>query len=109
MSVPAIYFWKWPNPSEWALLVAMGIVSYAAQMANITAFRYGEASLLASLDYVRLVYATLFGWLFFATLPGLNTFIGAGIIVAAAIYTVWREGRRNQLLARSPEGRGYNH
>jgi drug/metabolite transporter (DMT)-like permease len=109
MAVPAIYFWQWPSPTEWILLGAMGIVSYAAQLANITAFRFGEASLLASLDYVRLVYATLFGWLFFATLPGFNTYVGASIIVAAAIYTVWREGRRNQLLSRSPEGRGYNH
>lgn len=108
MALPAFYFWKWPTPIEWLLLAAMGGISYVAQMANIMAYRWGEASVLASLDYVRLLYATLFGWLFFATLPNVSTWIGAGIIVAASIYTVWREDRRNQRLARSPEGRGYN-
>lgn len=106
-AVPAIYFWQWPTLEQWGLLVVMGAVSYIAQMANIMAYKWGEASLMASLDYVRLLYATFFGWLVFATLPGVNTLIGAGIIVAASIYTVWREAKRSQALTRSPEGRGY--
>ena len=107
IAIPAIYFWQWPTAQEWMLLVAMGGFSYVAQMANIAAYRWGEASVMASLDYVRLLYATLFGWLIFSTLPGMSTWVGALIIVAAAVYTVWREGRRNQRLSRSPEGRGY--
>ena len=82
----------------------MGVVSYLAQMANIHAYKWGEASVLASLDYVRLLYATLFGYLFFDTLPGILTWIGARVIVAASIYTVRREAQRNQKHAASPPG-----
>jgi drug/metabolite transporter (DMT)-like permease len=106
-AIPAIYFWQWPTANEWLLLTGLGVVSYVAQMSNIMAYKWGEASLLASLDYVRLLYATLFGWWLFASLPGWNTWIGAGIIVAASIYMVWREARRHQQLTRSPHGRGY--
>lgn len=107
-AVPAIWFWQWPTAEQWVLLIVVGAVSYLGQMANIMAYKWGEASLMASLDYVRLLYATFFGWLVFATLPGLNTWLGAGIIVAASIYTVWREAKRSQALTRSPEGRGYS-
>ena len=110
MAVPAWLSWVAPTPREWLLLAAIGVVSYFAQKANVTAFRYGEASLLASLDYVRLVYATLLGWLLFEQLPATATWVGAGMIVLASVYTVHREARRSQNLARSPEGRGFtNH
>lgn len=105
ISVPALWFWKWPTMTEWLLLAAMGLTAYAAQMGNILAFKWGEASLLASLDYIRLIYATLLGWLIFETLPNRYTLIGAAIIVLASIYTVLRERRRKQVLTRSPHGR----
>lgn len=107
--IPAIYFWQWPTPAEWMLAIGLGIVSYVAQFSNIMAYKWGEASLLASLDYVRLLYATLFGWWLFSDLPDRNTWIGAGIIVAASIYMVWREAKRHQQLTRSPDGRGYTN
>jgi len=110
MAIPAWLDWVAPTPGEWALLAAIGFVSYFAQKANVIAYRHGEASLLASLDYVRLVYATGLGWLLFDQLPGTSTWVGAGIIVLASIYTVHREAKRRQNLARGPDGRGFtNH
>ncbi|NND92936.1 MAG: DMT family transporter [Granulosicoccus sp.] len=106
MAVPAMVQWVPPTNQEWGLLGGIGVVSYFAQKANIYAFSYGEASLLASLDYVRLIYATLFGWILFSELPALSTWIGAGIIVSASIYTVLRESTRQQRLASGPDGRG---
>jgi len=61
MIVPGIYFWQQPTSSEWYLLAAVAVVSYFGQRCNIFAYKHGEASLLASLDYVRLLWATLFG------------------------------------------------
>ena len=106
MIVPAILNWVPPTPREWAILAAIGFVSFFAQKANIYAFKFGEASMLASLDYVRLIYATLFGWLLFSQLPGVATWVGAGIIVLASIYTVHRESRRKKLMASDPVARG---
>jgi len=106
MFIPAILYWTPPTPREWVILGAIGFVSYFAQIANIYAYKFGEASLLASLDYVRLVYATLIGWLLFSQLPGMSTWVGAGIIVLASIYTVHRESRLRKLHASHPVGRG---
>ncbi len=107
MAIPAFMQWVTPSPTEWGLLAAIAFVSYFAQKANIYAFSYGEASMLASLDYVRLIYATVIGWFLFAELPSVSTWIGAAIIVMASIFTVHRESRRKQQLASGPDGRGF--
>ena len=109
VAVPAIHFWQSPTPFEWALMAGIGVISYGAQLLNIYAYSWGEASVLASLDYVRLLYATLLGWLVFETLPGPYTWIGALVIIAASIYTVHRERQVNASLARSPDGRGFTN
>ena len=108
MAVPAIIQWVPPTPTEWILLCAIGVVSYFAQKANIVAYTYGEASLLASLDYVRLLYATAFGWLIFSELPAQGTWVGAAIIILASVYTVHRERKRKQRLASDPTARSHN-
>jgi len=107
VAIPALYYWLTPTLWEWALLFAIGVVSYGAQMLNIFAYKWGEASVLASLDYVRLLYATFFGWLLFDTLPGPYTLVGALVIIGASIYTVQRERARKQALAASPQGRSF--
>lgn len=104
----ALWQWVWPTPEEWVLLVSIGLVSLIAQSCNIRAFRDGEATVLASLDYMRLLWATLLGILVFAELPHVTTFVGGAIVIAAALYTVQRERAQGRKLSRSPQGRGYS-
>lgn len=106
MALPAWWYWVWPSPREWLLLLAMGAMSYLGQMANIIAYKLADASVLASLDYVRLLYAAFWGYLIFETLPGAATWIGSAIIVGASVYTILREARKKQALTRGPDGRG---
>lgn len=109
MVLPTIYFWVTPTLEEWGYLLLIGVISWGAQMCNIQAFRAGEATAITSLDYTRLLYATLIGGVVFAQWPGVHTLIGAGIIITASLYTVHREARRKQALVRAPDGRGYNN
>ena len=55
MIPPTIWFWQMPTAFEWGLLVAIGIISAVAQYLNILAFKAGEASALAPLEYSRLL------------------------------------------------------
>ena len=109
VAIPAIYYWQPPTTMEWVLMIGIGFASYGAQMLNIYAYSWGEASVLASLDYVRLLYATFLGWLVFDTLPGPYTWIGALVIIGASLYTVQRERKLNASLSRSPDGRGFTN
>ncbi len=109
MLIPALMVWQQPTPTEWLILALIGVTSYVGQKCNVLAFTLGEASLLASLDYVRLLYATLLGLVLFSELPSKHTGLGALIIVLASIFTVYREARRKQTLARASDGRGFTN
>lgn len=109
MVVPTCWYWVTPTLEEAGLLLLVGIFSWAAQMCNIQAFRAGEATAITSLDYTRLLYATVLGGVIFAQWPGINTLMGAAIIIIASLYTVHREARRKKAFVRAPDGRGYNN
>lgn len=96
MLPPTIYFWTTPTLVEIGLLILIGILTSIGQLCNIQGFKAGEASAIAPLDYARLVYAIIFGYLIFNEWPEPRVFIGAGMIVAAAIYTLHRERVRAQ-------------
>ena len=106
VAIPGIYFWVTPTFNEWLLLLAVGGVSYFSQSFNINAYRYGEASAMASLDYVRLVYSVILGYLLFGDLPDIWTWLGAVVIIGASIYTIHREGKKKQVIMRTADGRG---
>ncbi|MEO1709235.1 MAG: DMT family transporter [Pseudomonadota bacterium] len=90
---PTIYFWKTPTFEETLMLVAIGVVSAIGQTCNIFGLRAGEASAVAPLDYSRLLFAVLFGWLVFLEWPEPRVFVGAALIVGASLYTLQRERR----------------
>jgi drug/metabolite transporter (DMT)-like permease len=64
------------------------------QFLVIQAFRYGEASLLAPIDYSALIWATLFGLLFWGQFPTPTVLVGAAIIIASSLYVLHRETRQ---------------
>ena len=69
----------------------VGVAGSFGQFFLNQAFRYGEVSLLAPLDYSGLVWAALLGFLLWGDIPGTFVWVGAAIIVTAGIYIVRRE------------------
>lgn len=87
----AIWFWKTPTLAEILLIVGIGLLSVFGQTCNILGLRAGEASAIAPLDYSKLLYAVLLGLILFNEWPEPRVFVGAVLIVAAAVYTLHRE------------------
>ena len=73
-----------------ALALAIGVVAYYGIVA---AMRVGEISFVTPFRYTRLIFALILGVSIFGDRPDMWTLIGAAIIVASGIYTVWRERR----------------
>lgn len=96
MIPPTIWYWTQPTLADLLLIGMIGAVSSVGQLCNIQAFKAGEASAIAPLDYVRLIYALILGFLIFDEWPESRVFIGAAIIVGAAVYTLHRERVRGQ-------------
>jgi drug/metabolite transporter (DMT)-like permease len=91
LSLAVAPFWQTPEPLQWLMMAAMGVLSTGGQVLLIGSFRYAGASLLSPFSYSQMLWATLIGYFAFGQLPDALTWTGAGIIIASGIYTLHRE------------------
>lgn len=68
---------------QFAVLGTIGVIAHT-MLAH--AFARVEAARLAPVGYVTLVWGVLFGFLFFADVPGLATLMGSALIVAGTLF-----------------------
>jgi len=93
MVPPTLYYWVTPTLEQWIIMGAIGLLSVVGQLANIQGFKEGEASAVAPMDYSRMVFATLIGFVVFLEVPDLTTVLGALLICVTSFYTVHAERR----------------
>jgi len=84
--------WVTPTLGDAALMLAMGAIGSAGQFLLIVAFNTAPASAIAPFTYAGLIFATLWGYLFFGDAPDGWTATGAAVIVGSGVY-VWRRER----------------
>lgn len=76
-------------------LVLMGVIAglgFIAALLVIRAYRTAPAVIVAPMQYSQIIWAALYGTLFFDESPGRWTIIGTSVIIASGIYIVLREG-----------------
>jgi drug/metabolite transporter (DMT)-like permease len=83
--------WIWPSREELIVLSLIGLLGGISHIFLTESFRYAQASLLAPLDYVAILWSIAFGWLMFSEVPGPLVLMGAGVVVAAGLFVIWRE------------------
>lgn len=88
MAIPG---WVWPNMYQIFLLIIVGALATFAQQLLMRAYKVGEVTEILPYDFLRLIWASLYGLLLFNEKPELNIYIGAAIILASAVYIAWRE------------------
>src|SRR5690606_27569842 len=87
--LPLVYV---PMPIEHLGMVALiSILGWTGGLIIIRAYRLGEAVIVAPMQYSQIIWATLYGYLFFDELVDGGTALGAGIIIASGLYIVLRE------------------
>ncbi|NJO24405.1 MAG: DMT family transporter [Sphingomonadales bacterium] len=80
------FVWVNPAPLEWAGLLAVGVFGCVGQYFLILSLRYAPMSLLAPFEYSALVWASLYGYIFWDDVLGPIKIAGVAIIVAACLY-----------------------
>ena len=92
----APFSWVEPTLSDYILLALLGIVSMAAHMLVTQSLKLAPASIVSPFQYMLLVWATVFGWIFFKEWPDNWMIAGAVVIVASGLYLMWREQGEQQ-------------
>ena len=75
------------------LAALIALFAHMATRFIIQAYRTGEASTVAPMQYSQIIWAGLFGYVVFDEVPDAMTFLGAAIIILSGIYILWRENR----------------
>lgn len=87
--VPSV--WVEPDMQGWVLMAGAGLFGALGQLALIKAIQLAPVSVVAPFNYLGLVWASAFGFIFFADVPDGPTIIGALIIAASGLYVLRRE------------------
>ncbi|MCW5656852.1 MAG: DMT family transporter [Burkholderiaceae bacterium] len=89
----AVWVWKWPSLQMIPVLVFTALIATVGQFAYTKAFQYAEATALMPLDFTRLMWASLVGFLVFGEVPDIWSWIGGTVIFMSAAYITLHEAR----------------
>ena len=93
--------WVAIQPKHWLLIVALAVTGFLGQLTITQAFRYGQASVVAPLEYTALIWGAGLDWFIWRTLPGASTLLGALIIISCGLYLI-RHSRNPAVLVATP-------
>lgn len=88
LALPA---WRPIDPVHWPVIAGVGLIGSLGQWAITEAFRRGEASFIAPLEYTALIWGLALDWSIWHTLPAPITWIGATVIIGSGIFLIRRE------------------
>ncbi|MFC4726962.1 DMT family transporter [Coralloluteibacterium thermophilus] len=83
--------WQPLQRADLAVVAVVGVAGALGQVALTHAFRLGEASQIAPLEYSGLLWVVLLDLTVWQVLPDAMTWVGAAIIVASGLYLLRRE------------------
>lgn len=83
-----------PTVPDVALILILGALATAGHFLFTAAYREAPASLLAPVNYVHLVWATLLGWAAFSHIPDGISLIGMALVVIAGAAVAIRAGQK---------------
>lgn len=102
MTLAAPLYWGGPSPDplQGLMIASLGLYGGFGHFLLTHAFRHATASTLSPFLYAQLVWATLFGWLFYDHLPDGLSFVGIAVIAAASVsIAIGERMKRNAVVA----------
>ncbi len=94
MTCVGIWFWEPMLPVDWVWTGAFCLSAALGHWLLIRCYEVAEASAVQPFAYFQLVFATALGITIFGETLRPNVAIGVAIIVAAGLFTFWRERRQ---------------
>jgi len=94
MTAIGAWFWEPMSAPDWAWMGGLCITGAAGHYTLIKCYELAEASAVQPFAYLQLAFASALGLLVFGETVRTNVAIGSALIVAAGLFTLWRERRR---------------
>ena len=90
-------FWSWQTP-DLKVLLAMIFAGFSATLGQLLlthGYSLAPAAKVSPYSYSTVIFATIYGWIFWSETPGSLTLIGALLIIFTGIMTLHRQPMRS--------------
>ena len=103
LSLFSIFTERWILPSlkDLFLLSMVGVLGGLANLWLTQSYKFSEVSLVTPLKYLALVFAIIFGYLFWGEVPSIKTLIGSALVIFSSIIIFRREVYLKRLVSTS--------
>lgn len=95
VSLFGIWEWQWLAPVDWIWMAGLCLCGMTSHYLMIRSYELAEASALQPFAYTQLVWASIIGMIAFNDVLRPNVVVGAAIVVAAGLFTLWRQRVRS--------------
>lgn len=91
MTAVGIWFWEPMTGPDWGWMGALCITGALGHYTLIKCYEVAEASAVQPFAYLQLVFVSIIGITVFSETIRTNVAVGACIVVAAGLFTLWRQ------------------
>ncbi|MFD1510962.1 DMT family transporter [Lacimonas salitolerans] len=91
MTLAGMWFWEPMRAPDWGWMGLLCLTGAGGHYLLIKTYEVAEASVVQPFAYFQLVFASVMGVILFDEVIRSNVAIGTTIIVAAGLFTFWRE------------------
>lgn len=91
MTAVGVWFWEPMSGPDWGWMAVLCVTGVLGHWLLIKCYDVAEASAVQPFAYFQLVFAAILAISFFGETIRTNVALGAAMIVAAGLFTLWRE------------------
>jgi drug/metabolite transporter (DMT)-like permease len=91
MTAVGIWSWEPMSAPDWGWMAALCVTGALGHWLLIRCYEVAEASAVQPFAYFQLVFGSLFGIFIFGETIATNVAIGTAVVIAAGLFTLWRE------------------
>ncbi len=85
-----LWFWEPMGRADWIWMATLCVTGASGHWLLIKTYEVAEASAVQPFAYLQLVFASAIGLVIFGETLRWNVALGAGIVVGAGLFTLWR-------------------
>jgi drug/metabolite transporter (DMT)-like permease len=90
MTIAGVWFWEPMTATDWRWMALLCLTGAGGHWLLIKTYEVAEASAVQPFAYLQLVFASAIGIFLLGETLRPNVAIGAAIVVAAGLFTLWR-------------------
>lgn len=87
--------WVMPKGIDWLILIAIGVLTQIAQYFMTKSYQTEELSKVANLNFIGVIYALGFGYVFFQESFNFMTYIGMTLVIAGVVLNIAFKSKKN--------------